>query len=102
MRVLDSSKRIRKRQTVLLIANMLVEDGDELPLSTIKFMAKVYPVFLEVEWASATTLANAYGSSVSAALKHIRVLTSYRYLTRVHHRAWALNTARIEQLDRSS
>ena len=97
MKVLANSQAIRKRQAILLAAHMIVEG--HVPVGTIKFMTRVYPLFLQSDHVSATAMAQKCKMSVVAAAKHVNVLTNSGYLNRVNYRAWSLNTQHLENLN---
>lgn len=88
---------IRKHQTALLIAHMLL---DEIPLATIRFLAKVYPLFLDQPMATAREMAKAYQCAPSSASRHIHKLTDIGYFERVHYRAWEINSSYLTQLNK--
>ncbi len=89
---------LRKHQAALLAGHMLL---DGVPLATIRFITKVYPLLLQVGQSSAKALADHFGCSPQSASKHVTVLTDFNYLSRVHYRAWEINAQYLAQLSRA-
>lgn len=79
---------LRRHQAALLAGNMVL---DGVPLATIRFIIKVYPLFLQQRHVNCTQMARLYNCSPQAAGKHVAVLTEMNYLDRIHYRAWSVN-----------
>lgn len=88
---------VRKHQAAFLIAHLIIAD---VPLAVIRFLVKVYPIFLEQPMATARDMAAVYGCSPQAAGKHIHKLKELGFLERVHYRAWEINTSYLTTLNK--
>jgi hypothetical protein len=88
---------IRKHQAAFLIAHMIMAD---ISLALIRFLVKVYPIFLEKEQVSARDMATAYGCSPQAAGKHIHKLAALGFFERIHYRAWEINSSYLTTLNK--
>ncbi len=88
---------VRKHQAAFLIAHMIIAD---IPLAVIRFLVKVYPLFLDKPQATAREMAAMYCCSPQAAGKHIHKLTQLGFFERVHYRAWEINASYLTTLNK--
>jgi len=87
----------RRNQAALLAGHMLIQ---EIPLATVYFVIRVYPIFLEDGQASATKMAEMAEMSPQAAGKHVKKLTDAGFFKRVHYRAWEIDEDYFHHLNR--
>lgn len=92
-----SFDHIRRHQAALLAGHMLL---DNIEIGAIRFMLKVYPLFLEQRQAGGKEMAAACNITPQAAVKHIKNLTDAGYLNRIHYRAWEISDSYLTQLNR--
>lgn len=88
-----SQSKISNRH--LVAAHMLIQG---MPDASIRFFAQVFDTLQTNDQLTCSEMARHYGCTPQAASKHLRVLVSSDYLTRVHYRAWALNRGKVDSL----
>lgn len=76
----------------LVAAHMIIQG---IPDATTRFFAHVFDELLANEYLSCSEMARHYGCTPQAASRHLRILVSSEYMTRVHYRAWALNRGKV-------
>lgn len=87
------SQLAKPNDRYLVAAHMLVQG---MPDAAIRFFASVYDNLSTTDRMSCSEMARHYGCTPQAASKHLRVLVSSEYMTRIHYRAWALNRGKVE------
>lgn len=89
--------RIRRHQAALLGAHMLLDD---VPISRVAFLLKIYPLFLENDSVNGMQMAKMFGCTHENIRRYRQDLEDRGYLERVSYRGWVLSDTYLTQLNR--
>lgn len=90
--------RIRKQQSILLAAHML---ADDVSLGAVRFLLRVYPLFLDKVTNTGAAMARKYGCSTQGALNFLHELQSCGYIERQGYRDWAISESYLTYLNKA-
>lgn len=94
---LEGYDQLRKWQAVLLAAHMI---HDNMPLVTVRFMTRVYPLFFERKTASCVEMGRMCQCDPETARLHVTRLTKAGYFSRESYRAWAISDSYLAQINK--
>lgn len=94
---LDNYDHIRRQQAALLAGHMLLDGVD---LGSIRFMLRIYPLFLEQKTASARQMSLYAKITPQAGQKYVHALCDKGYIKRLNYRTWTISDSYLTQLNR--